>query len=514
MSILVHELLSSNYLKHRNNISLKEPGKTLTHEELENESNRFANFLYKQGLRKGDRALIIMNPSINAVIAIVGMMKVGVIFVPLNTKSTFDSIDIIVEETEPSLYIIDHYLKDLHSYLILKGKIIVNGEQSFQQYSNYDSVYDNKNVIGKDIVNIIYTSGSTGKPKGVMISHENITPFMTYVVKQFNHNPTTKTLSKSPISFDPFLTEIVPSFIGGGTVYLYNAGPSIRMFLKVLEEERITNFGCGPSLLNLLAENVELVQKYNLSSLQEIYFGYENCPINTIKELQRHLPNVSFINGYGTTETYACSTFYIVEKISEKNIDKLPLGTPIKDTELLILTEELQEAAINEIGEMVIRGNTLMKGYWKDEDLTSKVLRPHPMHPFSTEKVYFTGDLVVKRDDGHIYFIGRKDDQVKINGYRIELIGLKIKIESIPNVKEACVIAVDTNVGKKLICYVTVHQHHPKTLSEIKQKSIDVLEIYKYPHEWFIIDEFPRNFNSKIDRRKLQEIYQIEQNHL
>ncbi|WP_273130495.1 AMP-binding protein [Bacillus weihaiensis] len=508
MSVLVHEFLSNNYKKHRDNLLIKEKNNAITHQQLELKSNQFANYLTHMGLKKGDRVIVIMEPSINAVISLLGMMKNGIIFVPVNVKSSFDTLELITTEVEPSFFIIDDNLPLVRKFIEKFNKgILVNNEKNFTQYENFEMNLDKKNVISKDILNIIYTSGSTGKPKGVMISHENVVPFMEYVVEQFDHNSETKTLSKTPLSFDPFLTEVVPSFISGGTVYLYKDNGSINNFLRTLEKEEITNFGCGPSLLNILADNTNLINSYNLSALQEVYFGYENCPIETIQKLQAFLPHVTFINGYGTTETYACSTFYKVENLNKNPRDKLPLGDPIKGTELTILNDKLKIAEVNEVGEMVIRSNTIMKGYWKNEERTLEVLRPHPLYPFYNEKVYFTGDLVKKAEDGNIYFIGRKDDQVKVNGYRIELNELKIKIESIQNVKESSVLALDKKGIKKLVCYITVHNNFDGCLEKIKKDALALIDMYKYPTEWYVIDEFPRNLNSKIDKKKLKNKY-------
>ncbi|MCY8490940.1 AMP-binding protein [Bacillus atrophaeus] len=520
MSILVHELLSDNLTRTSGNTLLKERNMCITHSELENRSNQFSNYLFELGVNKGDRIALLMDASIDAVIAIVGIMKIGAIYVPINVSCSKEKIDYILNETESKIFIAESkYLNGLLANSSLnKIKTIIRGNEEkgfeFYRFSDYltfsrEQLKRNK-IISKDIVNIIFTSGTTGTPKGVMVRHENITPFMNYVTKRFNHNELTRTLGKTPLSFDPFLTEIVPSFISGGFVYLYNNLISINHFLKVLHEEKITNFGCGPSLLLLLVENKELLRKYDLSNMQQIYFGYENCPLNTIRTLQTYLPQVTFINGYGTTETYASSTFHEINYPIPDDMESLPIGEPIEGTELLILNEEFSLTKPDEIGEMVIRGNSVMSGYWKNPKTTDEVLRVNPLFPESMEKVYFTGDLVKRNSNGDILFIGRKDTQIKIQGYRVELLEVQGFIESHPLVKECCVIVIEQKGTKKMVCYLVTKENVLTELDEIKSNLISNLEPYKFPHEWKLISHIPRNANSKVDRKILENMYRKE----
>ncbi|AUM64509.1 hypothetical protein C0R09_08195 [Brevibacillus laterosporus] len=524
MGLLVHDFLTDNLHKNKDNILLKEKGIFITHGELERRSNRFCNYLEYLGVNKQDRVALIMDSSINAVIAVVGIMKRGAIFVPINVNSSTANINYIIQETESSLLIVDgtfqsllnnlEYIKTKRTPVIINDGKLYHDEEldSFHGYINFsDNITNKEEIISKDLVYIIFTSGTTGKPKGVMISHENISPFMTYVVERFKHNKDTKTLSKTPISFDPFLTEIVPSFISGGTVLLYKDLISIKNFLKTLQDGQITNFGCGPALLLLLEENRNILQDYDLSNLNQIYFGYESCPINTIKILQNELPHVSFINGYGTTETFASSTFYEIENLQDKEIETFPIGRPIKGTELMILNENKKLTKPGEIGELVVRGTTVMNGYWKNKEKTDEVLRPNPLFSESLEKVYFTGDLVKRDKDNNIIFVGRKDDQVKIQGYRVELSEVQRRIEENNLVKECCVIAVEKGNSKRIVCYLITNNNSKEELEVIKKCSVETLESYKIPQEWIFIDQMPRNANSKVDKKKLEGIYYNQQ---
>lgn len=513
MERLVHDYLYNNLEKNENNILIKEKDHYYTHGEIERLSNRFANYLLALGVKRHNRICLVMDSTVNALIAILGIMKMGAIFVPIFVQTSSQKVCEIYHQVEAVMLIVDsqfYYSEytELTDILVVHGDNSMTSGRSFEEYIQADDCFIRKYpIISRDLLYIMFTSGTTGVPKGVMITHENVCTFMDDVVSRFHHNESTCTLSKSPLSFDPYLTEIVPSFISGGKIVLYPNMVSIRHFLKTLQEERITNFGCGPSLLQLMVKNRSLVSQYDLSSMKEIYFGYENCPLSVIRTLQEELPNILFINGYGTTETYASSTFHIVENLTNLEVYDLPIGEPIAGTELLVIDEYGQEAREEEIGELVIRGTSLMNGYWRDEEETRRVLRPHPLFPESNEKVYYTGDLVRRDGSGEIIYVSRKDEQVKISGYRVEPAEVQKYIEDIPLVEECTVIAIDHEETKQLVCFYRLKQDKKENLDQLKQICARGLESYKFPQEWIPVSELPRNKNTKIDKRALARLY-------
>lgn len=513
MEHLVHDYLYNHLERNENHILIKEKGHCYTHGEIERLSNRFANYLLSLGVKRYDRICLVMNSTADALIALLGIMKIGAVFVPIFVQASSQKVTDIFCRVEAVLLIVDSQFfhseyAALTDTLIIRGDSTVEGCHHFDEYLQADPSFIRKYpIISRDLLYIMFTSGTTGAPKGVMITHENVCTFMDDVVGKFHHDENTCTLSKSPLSFDPYLTEIVPSFIGGGKIILYPSMVSIRHFLKTLQEERITNFGCGPSLLQLMVKNRSLVSQYDLSSMKEIYFGYENCPLSVIRALQEDLPHVLFINGYGTTETYASSTFHIVENLKDGEIRDLPIGDPIAGTELLVIDENGRETKEEEIGELVIRGTSLMNGYWRDEEETRRVLQAHPLFPESGEKVYYTGDLVKKDERGHIIFVSRKDEQVKISGYRVEPLEVQKYIEDIPLIDECAVIAVDHDESKQLICFYRLKQDSEECLAQLKQICMRGLESYKFPQEWIPVSELPRNKNTKVDKRALTRLY-------
>lgn len=500
MTNVVNRLLNDYMEQNGENDLLHYNDQVLTHKELEITSNEFANYLIEQGVQKGDRVAIMMDLNIDTIIAVMGIIKSGGIYVPIDTGQTEEFIQYVLKDTDPKFIIVASkwyekipkgYEERIHrSSEILSACIICSPHLPAVQ------------LIGKDIVYITYTSGTTGVPKGVMISHQNIMTFMNYVVKTFKHGQKVKSLCRTPVSFDPFLTEVLPSVISGGQIYIQSRDVGINKFLKFISSNRISNFGCGPSMLFLLADNLEVVQKYDLSGLLEVYIGYEKCSVSVLKTLQKHLPWVTFINGYGTTETFASSTFYTIPDLNQKHMENIPIGDAIEDEQIIIINDELKEAQVNEIGEIIIRGNSLFNGYWHNEEQTDLRLRLNPLLPESNEKVYFTGDLAVKDEKGQVYFVGRKDEQVKIRGYRVELGEIEHVIVSTDQVKECCVVYEDN----QLICYYNLYTPEEGIQEKLQKICKTKLAAYKVPSKWILVERFPRNANGKILKKALKNL--------
>lgn len=502
MTTSVNNLLRDYKNTNGNNVLLHEENRIMTHNELENHSNQFANYLLKMGVRKNDRIVIMMRLGIDTIIAIMGIIKIGAIYVPIDRSQPNRIVEEIVSDTDPKLIICDEiYLErfeDIQSTLIVYGKNL-----NFFKYLQEEDIPCGVNVLSKDLVYIAYTSGTTGKPKGVMISHENVMTFVNSVTKnKFYHNKGAKSLCRTPISFDPFLMELLPSMISGGQVYIQERDVSFRKFISYISNNGVTNFGCGPSMLFLMADNLRFLEKYDLSSLKEIYIGYEKCPVSVIKKLQAVYPAVRFINGYGTTETFASSTFYEIPTLS--NETDIPIGTAIEDEQLMILNEELRESKVDEIGELVIRGSSLFNGYWNNLEETKRKLIINPLFPESNELVYLTGDLAKKNDKGQIFFVGRKDQQVKINGYRVELGEVQYIIERHENIKECCIIYYDGEI----ICYYNTYSGVQGCESDFKDYCSQKLPKYKTPAKWIYVKNFPRNSNGKVKKNVL--LYEVK----
>ena len=500
MNITIDKLLKCYLEKNGNNKLVNENDDFLTHEQLEKESNKMANYLISKGLKKNDRVALLVDLHISTIILIFGIVKAGGIYVPIDVNYPDEIVSKILESVDAKfvIYASKYNNKLLESAVDRIG--ITFDDDSFTEYKNYLDNEPEYKSMPNDLVYIAFTSGTTGIPKGVMISHKSIMTFMDYVTRKMHHGAEVKSLCRTPVSFDPFLTELLPSVISGGQVYIQSRDASFRKLLKFIEKYRITNFGCGPSLLYLFADNLNVVKMYDISCMEEIYIGYEKCPVNIIRILQKEFPHITFFNGYGTTETFASSTFYAIENLNEHpDITDIPLGDAIEGEQLIIVNDDGKECKIDEIGEIIIRGGSLFNGYWKNVSETEKRLRLNPLFENGGEKVFFTGDLAVRRSDNNIYFIGRKDEQIKIRGYRVELGEIKYVIEQYDNIKE-CELVYSKG---HLYCFYNLYKLDDNSLDKIKEICSEKLSPFKIPDVWVFLENFPRSNNGKVLKKEL-----------
>lgn len=514
--------------KYKEKIAVTDGVNSLSYQLLDEKSNRLANMFVSLGVKTGDRVALLTSKSVDAMIAVIAILKAGAAFLPINTNIPASSIAFILKDCNISVLFADKNVQKVISHnekidcldsIILSEDIQHSYDEEKYKFislnshlDNYDDLPCKSNCISNDLAYIIYTSGSTGIPKGVMITHSEIVFVIDYRRQYLNFNESSKLLSFVPLYFDPILNEIFCTLSTGGSMFLIDdtykqvaekSETFLKDFLRIIEEEKISVFFCVPSLLNLLSNNVNEMKKYDLTSLEYIAFGAGSCPVKTICILKSALPKVNFIHGYGLTETAVTACSYRIENPFKETRESFPLGDPIPDTEFYVLDKDLQKVSVGNVGELVIRGPHLMNGYWNNQYETDKAMILNPFRPEQNERVLLSGDLVRVEDDGSLIFVGRKDEQIKSAGYRIELGEIEMKICNFEGVKEAAVIAVpDVDVGNKMRCFISLADRY--TLADLKLYCTNNLTSYTIPHFWIIMSELPKNQNGKIDKKLLK----------
>jgi amino acid adenylation domain-containing protein len=517
----LHEFIIPSVSEFADRTAVSCGNSSITYGDLDEKSNKLANLLLHLGVKRGDRVGLLTNKNIEAIISIIAVLKTGAAFVPLNDNMIATDLDFIINDCGIKLLISDKTIKKILDYgeKITNLTTIISTVDDEDVFGNdmyftvslereLDRYPDQKpviKIIGNDLAYIFYTSGSTGRAKGVMISHSSIVLVVDYRRKYLGFNHETIALSLSPLYFDPVINEIFCTLSVGGKLILINSNNSVvlyRGFLSAVQKEPVSIFFCVPSFLNMLISSLRKLTPY-LGSVKYIVFGAGSCPIRIIQELKRLLPGTDFIHGYGLTETSvtACS-YRIIDPFAAK-YESFPLGEPIPNTEFYVLDDD-GHIVSNGVGELVIRGPHLMKGYWNNKTETDKVLKINPIFPEQNEKVLFTGDLVRVEVGGDLIFVGRKDDQIKSAGHRIELGEVEMRISRYEGVKEVCVIPVpDLEMGNKIKCILSLE--HNYTLNDVIQYCNSNLVLYTIPHLWELMDEIPKNQNGKIDKKLLKE---------
>jgi acyl-coenzyme A synthetase/AMP-(fatty) acid ligase len=490
----------------------------LSHRAFFERAMRLSGWLADQGVTVRDRVLVHAASSADAAVAIFGSLIRGCIIVPVSPSAPPVQRDRIVRAVEPrAIFAGPEVLaggEPPYAGLDVAARIAIGaGDAAVPAGWRTLEVAlaaaaagppAPPRLITLDIAFINFTSGTTGAPKGVMVSHQSICSFMNGAFERFDHNARSVTLSTTPPSFDPYLTELVPSMMGGGRVIILRS-PTISTFLAAAQSHGVTNFGCGPAFLELLARAPGVLERYNLSALRDVYFGHENCPVTVIRTLQQIWPHVQFINGWGTTETYGATTFHRVPPLGQAET-RLSVGTPLANQEVLLLDADDQPIREpHRIGRAFIRGNSLMSGYWQMPEDSLARLRPYPGLPFSTERIYDTGDLMSFDEAGNLYVEGRADAQTKVRGYRVNLDNVQRIINDLKQVRAACVFTLETGNGRVIAGVAALQPGYDPAC--LRRACRDHLHDHEQPVRWLITDSVPRNANGKLDRKQAEALF-------
>ena len=526
MAYLLQQLLevSANYFPERTAVISKDS--QITYGDLETASTRLANTLSASGISRGERVGIYLTKSIEAVIAILGILKAGAVYVPLDTSAPAKRIDFILRNCdlkalvteEKPLTILSNVLSDISCLkcLIFKDRIPIESLKNnskvltitWREVLEQPAVSRNLDVIENDLAYILYTSGSTGTPKGVAISHRASLTFVNWAYQCFQVQPTDRVSSHAPFHFDLSIFDIFATLKAGGTIILVPQELSVFPInlAKFIEEQKITIWYSVPSILTQLLLRGNL-KEHQFPHLRTILFAGEVFPIKYLRQLMNLIPQAKYYNLYGPTETNVC-TYYEVEKIAPDCVEALPIGKACANTEVFAVKEEQKLAQPGEVGELYVRSPSLMAGYWGSPEKTEQVLVSDPLHPrLGKQTVYRTGDLVCQAADGNYLYLGRRDNQIKSRGYRIELGEIESILYSHPQVEETAVIAIaDEEIGNKIKAIVVVKP------GEKGLKSNDLLSFcshrlpkYMLPSLIEFRPTLPKTSTGKIDRALLRQ---------
>ncbi len=346
---------------------------------------------------------------------------------------------------------------------------------------------------------VMYTSGSTGRPKGVMVNHRAV----VRLVKNTNYldlNDQEVFLQFSPISFDASTFEIWAPLLNGGclaimppeTQSLDELGAAIRKY-------GVTSMWLTAGLFNVMVEQ----RLADLRPLHQLLVGGDTLSRAHIRKAIDGLPGCRLINGYGPTEG---TTFTCCHTITREDVDatSIPIGKPISNTTVYLLDPASQPVPLGEAGELCVGGDGLARGYLNQPEPTAEKFIPHPFNDEPGSRVYRTGDLARYRNDGTIEFLGRVDDQVKVNGFRIELGEIETVLMGHPSVQSAVVIARRDAPGeKKLAAYVVLCRQNNSDSGELRTFLQQKLPAYMVPCEFIFLESLPLSPNGKVDRAAL-----------
>ena len=487
--------------------------KSLTYTQVIDYSNQFAAYLIAKKIKVGDIIGLAAECSIEMLISLLGILKAGAVYVPLDPKYPKDRIEYMLSDSNARLLLVSNAYKD--KFRFTATSLVI--ENIWDELKDYKAELPDISIKGTDLAYILYTSGSTGKPKGVKIMHHNLINLLTSMQSKPGITSEDRLLAITTISFDIAALELYLPLITGAELIISDMETSRdgRLLLDILEEKKITIMQATPSTWRMMLDS-----GWNKTYPLKVFCGGEPLP----KDLADHILERSseLWNMYGPTET----TIYSIIKQIKKDDPFITIGYPIQNTQIYIFDQEFDLAKPGTIGEIYIGGAGVAAGYLNQQELSDERFIPDPFSTATGAKLYKTGDLGKFLSNGDIQYHGRIDQQVKIRGHRIELSEIEIALTSLEGIKQAVVLAREDVPGeKRLVAYVLLPDHEaanfevypvegkfisgnqlavPKSITDAFKAALKLeLPEYMVPNEVVVIKEFPLTPNYKIDKLAL-----------
>jgi len=470
-------------------------GRRMTYREIDRQCNRLARRLSAEGVKRSDRVVIWMENSVETVVTIFAALKAGATFVILNPSTKPQKLAYIVADCEATALVTDSARFATVKETISETSVehFVMSEDVLADDGSADPLP--KTAIDMDLAALVYTSGSTGKPKGVMLTHLNMVSAANSITTYLENTANDIILNVLPLAFDYGLYQLLMSFKTGATLVLEAGFTYPASVLNRIAQERVTGFPIVPTIAAILLQmNLE---GWDLSSLRYITNTGAALPGNHISKLRKLLPNTKIYSMYGLTE---CKR---VSYLPPAQIDVRPLsvGRGMPNEEVYIVDETGRRVGPNVVGELVIRGSNVMKGYWRMPEETDRVLR---QGEFPWERVLYSGDLFRADEEGYLYFVGRKDDIIKTRGEKVSPKEVEEVLYSIGGVAEAAVIAIpDPVLGSAIKAIVVPQDGTNLSEREILRQCAQHLDDFAVPRFVEIRGSLPRTPTGKIAKREL-----------
>ena len=486
----INELFEAQVRKNGEKIALAFENQTLTYNELDARANSLAKRLREKGVQPDEIVGIIMDRSIEMIIAIMGILKSGAAYLPIDPEFPMDRIEYIIKDSNISIIVMAEKNDLAINFVGSRVNIDINDE--------IDDLAEPVEVINKshNLAYVLYTSGSTGNPKGVMVEHKQVNNFIAAMIHETKMNQYETILCITTISFDIFGLETLLPLTQGMKVVITSKNESLdaNAVAELIQRHNISIMQTTPSRYKMFLENK--LFKEALNNLKIALVGGEELPQSLADELVSY-KNMMLFNVYGPTETTIWST---IKEIKE-NQPIVTIGKPIGNTQIYILDNYQKLVPQGVVGELCIAGDGVTRGYLHKEELTREKFIKDPFKQYGY--LYRTGDLARWNDENEIEFLGRMDNQVKIRGYRIELGEIEKKILECNGIKDSLVVAKSDTNGQKYLCAYYLEEDGYVDKSIVKKYLQEQLPNYMVPSYFIDMQEFPMTPNGKIDRKRL-----------
>ncbi|PTM58821.1 non-ribosomal peptide synthetase [Desmospora activa] len=473
--------------------------KEITYGQLEQESNRLAHFLRERGIREDTCVGVYMDRSLELVTALLGILKAGGAFLPLDTEAPKSRVMKILQDAKAPLCLTqEHLAKGLD---IESSVVFVSLDKEKDELKKYPVSRVQSQVSPDHLVSVYYTSGSTGQPKGVASTHRGWVNRMHWMQRQHQLQPGESVLQKTTLTFDDAAVEFFWPLMVGGRIALIEPGMhrDPRAILDAGVDYKVSVIQFVPSMLGMVIDTITEEDKQSLNCLRVVISSGEALHGDLVKRFLQHMPGKLF-NTWGATEVSIDSTMHAC---SEKDVQDavVSVGRPIDNNQVYILDRNLQPVPLGVAGDLYIGGIGVARGYLNQPERTKHAFMDHPFRPGL--RLYRTGDRGCFKKDGAIVFLGREDNQVKIRGMRVETGEIENTLLEHEAVKEAVVILREDQSVKRLVAYLVSTDNTLLDTGELRMYLQNKLPEYMIPAYYIVLDRIPLNANGKVERSAL-----------
>lgn len=501
----MHELFEQRVSEAPSAIAVVCGAQQLTYQELNQKANQLANYLRKLDIGPGELVGICINRSLDMITGILGALKAGAAYVPLDPNYPQKRLAAMMEDVDLRVLLTTHDLRTTLPQNNIK-QICLDSEWSLIASESGDNLPATASV--RTLCYVIFTSGSTGKAKAAAVCHGGWTNLMHWFVTEFNVDATDKVLVISSFSFDITQRSIAMPLITGAQLHLLvSSYYDPALIMQTIADHGITRMNCAPSTFYPLVEKSRSGFS-KLPSLRTLFLGGEAISASRIREWAESSEcRAEIANVYGAAECSDVSTFYILKDYEKYVKSSVPAGKPIFNTQVYLLDEFLNPVAFGLPGEICIAGDGVGCGYINDSTLTEQKFVANPFSNEPRSRLYRTGDLGRLSPDWNLQFIGRVDYQVKLRGFRVDLGDIESTLRQHKEVKEAVVLSKTfSDKDERLVAFV-VPRHHggsrDQTGSQLRFFLKERLPEYMVPNDVVILEEMPLSPNGKTDRKAL-----------
>ncbi|WP_447001975.1 non-ribosomal peptide synthase/polyketide synthase [Saccharothrix isguenensis] len=467
----------------------------LTYAELDARANRLAHRLIRLGTRVEDPVALLVERSVDLVVAELAVVKAGGAYVPLDARAPAERLRVLLADTGARVVLTDRAWQataaDVHD-----GHVLVLDAAGL-----YDEPDTRPDVVAHpdNLAYVMYTSGSTGMPKGVAVRHRDVVALAAD--GRFRGGAHDRVLVHSAQAFDASTYELWTPLLNGGRVVVAPPGEvDAEVLRRVIAEHGVTALWLTAGLFRAIAQE----DPGCLAGLREVWTGGDVVPAAAVRRVLEASPGLTAVDGYGPTETTTFATSFAMSEAAAVP-DVVPIGRPLDGTRVYVLDGALRPVPVGVAGELFIAGAGVARGYLNRPGPTAQRFLPDPFTG-SGERMYRTGDVARWRVDGTVEFVGRADDQVKIRGFRVEPGEVESALLRHPDVAEAAVLAKDGEHGRtRLVAYFVPATGATPSAENLRESLGGVLPAYLVPSAFVAVRALPTTANGKLDREALPD---------